>query len=243
MNKLRTLKLSGSKFSFVNLKEFLTIHKDVFIGKEYKFETNNSSPFIIDCGSHIGVSVIYFKKLYPKAKILAFEPNPQNFKILKTNVTKNDLKEVELVNAVLTNREGEVDFYISKEKKSPWTWGDSAAKNVWYDPKTHKTIKVKAVCLSSYIKKKVDLIKLDIEGLEEQVLEEISGKLKLVKEIVMEFHGSSTNKQNRVENILSILDKNLFDYTIKQKGKLITVSQVKKTDPYWLIIHAKKKQT
>lgn len=241
MNKLRTLKLSGNKFSFANLREFLIIYKDVFISKEYKFETNNPSPFIIDCGSHIGISVIFFKKLYPKAKILAFEPNPQNFKILKTNVIKNDLKGVELVNAALTDREGEINFYVKKKGKSPWTWGDSIIKNVWYDPETHETIKVKARCLSSYINKKVDLIKLDIEGLEEQVLEEISGKLRFVGEIVVEFHGSSTNKQNRLENILSILDKNSFDYTIKQKGKLITVSQIKKTDPYWLIIHAKRK--
>lgn len=98
-----------------------------------------------------------------------------------------------------------------------------------------------AVKLSAYIKQNVDLLKLDIEGMEEMVMEEIEDKLSLVKEITMEFHGSSANKTNCPERIFSILERNNFDYTIEQKGRIIKTEQIKKTDPYWLIIHAKRR--
>lgn len=80
---LGTKKIRGIKFSFVNWKEFVLIYKDIFISKEYRFTADNDPPLIFDCGAHIGVSVLYFKKLYPKAKIIAFEPNPVTFKLLE----------------------------------------------------------------------------------------------------------------------------------------------------------------
>jgi len=237
---LRTKKIRGVKFSFVNWREFALIYKDIFIGKEYRFTADNNSPFILDCGAHIGVSVLYFKKLYPKAKIIAFEPNPNIFELLKLNTKQNNLKDVKPVNAAVADRKGEIGFFVSKETKSPWTWGNAGVKNKWYNPKDCKTIRVSAVKLSSYIKHEVDLLKLDIEGMEEMVLREIENKLYLVKEIITEFHGSSVNKANSAERIFSIFDRNALSYTIKQKGRIIKAEQIKKTDSYWLIIHARR---
>lgn len=237
---LRTKEFKGIRFSFVNWRELALIYKDIFIGKEYKFTADTDSPLILDCGAHIGVSVLYFKKLYPKAKIIAFEPNPKTFKLLELNIEQNNLKDVELVNAAVAKRQGKIDFFVSKKIKSPWTWGDAGVKNKWYNPRDCKIIMVPAVKLSSYIKDEVGLIKLDVEGMEEEVLREIEGNLNLVEEIIIEFHGSSTNKANSAERIFSIFDRNALDYTIKQKGKIIKAEQIKKTDPYWLMIHVKR---
>jgi FkbM family methyltransferase len=41
------------------------------------------SPYIIDAGANIGLSIIYFKKKYPNSKIVAFEPDKLIFNILK----------------------------------------------------------------------------------------------------------------------------------------------------------------
>lgn len=241
MDKLKTINWGGLRFSFISLKELWILYRDIFVLKEYDFKTDSNAPLILDCGSHIGVSVLYFKKRYTKAKIFAFEPNPQTFKILKLNVSQNNLKEVELINAALADKEGKIDYYIKKEYKHPWALGDSAAVNEWYDPKDYKTIKVRTIKLSPYIKGKVDLIKLDVEGMEGRVLKEVESKLGLVKEIMMEFHGSSKNPQNNIEEILAILDNNSFDYTIKQGIRFIKATQIKKKNLYWLTIHAKKK--
>lgn len=238
--KPKTVSFFGFKVSFQNLKETARILKDLFISGDYRFETNKEKPFILDCGSHIGLSILYFKKLYPKARIIGFEPNPNTFKLLKRNVVQNNLKNVELINAALSNRKGKSVLWISNEEKSPWTWGDAIVRNKWNAPRKSRKIKVRTVRLSQYIDKVVDFLKLDIEGAETRVLKEIKTKLPLVKKMVVEFHGSSTNKENNLKEILKILEETGFSYTIEQQGKLVKVEEVQKADPFWLIIHAKR---
>lgn len=215
MRQLITIRLLGLKITFTNIREFYYLFKNIFVEGVYKFYPYKSVPFIIDCGSHIGLSVLYFKKIYPDARIFSFEPNPVNFKILEKNVKQNNLRGVKLVNAAVADKNGKVNFFTSKRtssiltgRPSTWAWGDSAEKNEWYDSRFYRTIKVSGVKLSSFIDKEVDLIKLDIEGSEGKVIKEIEGKLHLVREIVMEFHGSSSNRSNRLGDILRILKRN-----------------------------------
>ncbi len=236
-----TTEKNGTIFTCLNKEEFETLYKNVFIENEYPFHSQSKSPFIIDCGSHIGVTVLYWKHKFPYAHIVGFEPNPVTFDILKRNIEQNGLSRVEVINAALSGTEGTIDFYVSKELEGAWFWGDSAVKNAWYSEEENKTTRVRSVKLSSYITKEVDLLKLDIEGMEEVVLNEIEDKLSFVKEILMEFHGSSTNPANDPHRILSLLRKNEFTVLIKQYGQEVDEQEIKKEDPYWLLIHATKK--
>src|SRR5436190_6322828 len=52
------------------------LFNEVFISNDYYFKSSPRQPVIIDCGANIGMSVLYFKKLYPQSKIIAFEANP-----------------------------------------------------------------------------------------------------------------------------------------------------------------------
>lgn len=237
---IKTVKRNGLKISFINEEEFELIYKDIFEIHEYNFQTNNPKPFILDCGSHIGLSILYFKKLYPQAKIISFEPNPNTFKLLEKNIHQNNLEDVTLVNAAVAPGKGKINFHISNDEKLPWTWGDSAVVNKWASEDTTKAIEVSSVRLSNYINQEIDLLKVDVEGLEELVLKEIESKIDKVKEIFMEFHGSSTNPANDSERILDFLLKNKFKCSITQEGKLIDEKGISKTDPYWLIIHAER---
>ena len=197
-------------FTFTNFFEIITIYKDIFFHNEYAFKSKTDTPTIIDCGAHIGISVSYFKKLYPRASILAFEPNPVTFTLLKTNVENNHLSSVRLVNMALSDKSGKVNFYVSNGNKGAWSCGDSIAPNPWITKRTHRKIVVDAVKLSDYIKGSVDLLKLDVEGMEERVLSEIGPKLSLVNEIILEFHGNTHNKTNRFSHIFSLLKKHGF---------------------------------
>ncbi|MEJ2347986.1 MAG: FkbM family methyltransferase [Patescibacteria group bacterium] len=237
--KFKTINLLGLKISFRNFKEASRIFGSIFIGKEYHFKSNKKNPFILDCGSHIGLSVLYFKKIYPKSKIIAFEPNPDTFKLLKRNVEQNKLKNVKLINAALSDKRGEAFLYVDKKEKSPWSWGDAIVRNKW-NTSNNKGVKVKTVKLSEFLDKDIDFLKLDIEGAETRIFKEIKPKFSKVKELIMEFHGSSTNKENNLEEVLKILEENNFKYTIKQGGKFLKAHEINREDPFWLIIHAKR---
>jgi FkbM family methyltransferase len=228
---IKTKKIDNLTFSFINEKEFEFLYFEIFKMRMYSFTASIPDPFILDCGAHIGMSVLYFKTLYPQAKIIAFEPNPEAFKLLELNIKQNNLKDVELVNAALSNITGEIDFYIRGPAASPSTWsvGGSAVKRAGNDDPNIQTIKVPAVKLSSYINRPVDLLKIDVEGMEEIILEEIEGKLEAVKEIRMELHGIS-NECNNPERVMSLLGRNGFKFLVRQSfGKDAAGSKLLRT--------------
>ncbi len=242
-----TITLSGYKIKFINLIELLSIYKDLFLSEEYKFKSKKKRPFIIDCGSHIGLSILYFKKKYPSSKIIAFEANPDTFKILSGNMKTNHIKGVEVLNFALAAQQGTIPFYVAAGKRKGWNWGDAGVKNSWYNKNDYKTINVPSQRLSKYINSTVDLLKIDIEGMESIVLFDIAPKLKYVKEIILEFHGSKQNKQNNLEKIIDLLEKNDFAYSFERPFSILnrfrnkyTRESLKKAASYFLIIRAKK---
>jgi len=242
---IQTINIFGQKFSFYNWFEFLLLYKDEFIFQDYKFRTKNKAPFIIDCGGHIGTTTLYFKKKWPNSQIIVFEPSPIPLKLLKLNVKQNNYKDIKIVDAAVSTKKGFTEFFIRKNPEEA-SWGDTTNISMRYNPEEYKKVKVKTVKLSSYIDKPVDLLKLDIEGMEAQVLKECQKRLKFVEKLIIEYHGDVTNKFNKVEDIIKILKENNFSYRIKLTSKLSfwkspTIKEVKEQKLNLFLIVAKKK--
>src|SRR5882724_4195678 len=83
--KIQSLNLFDKKIFFCDGREFLYGAKEIFIQEIYKVYLPDNS-LILDCGANIGLSVIYFKKLNPSVKVIAFEPDNANFELLKKNI-------------------------------------------------------------------------------------------------------------------------------------------------------------
>ncbi len=240
MMEIETVKRDGLSFSFRNEEEFERIYHDIFVQEEYGFHTEVASPFIIDCGAHIGMSVLYFKRCYPGCRILAFEPNPWTFRVLQRNVEENNLSDITLINAAVGDTNEGIDLFISNETEHPWSWGDSAVKNKWYSPATTRTVSVPCQYLSMHMSETIDFLKVDIEGLETGVLTEITPKLCLVAECAIEFHGSAENPLNRYEDLLEILRKSGFVYTVTRDGHIVSEQYLRDRNPDWLLVRAKR---
>lgn len=76
---------------------FVWQYRDIFVEELYNFSASTDEPVIYDCGANIGISIIYFKIRYPKAKIVAFEADSDIFSILKFNIENSELENVELI--------------------------------------------------------------------------------------------------------------------------------------------------
>ena len=179
------------EFEFVcrNEAELLTIYEEVFQQRVFDFPGLGPCPNIIDCGSHIGVTVAFFKSAYPQSTITAFEPNPSTFSLLKNNVQRNQLGQVDLVNAAVSDRHGAAKLHTSPEHHNPWCWGDSLIKDIWDDTPVQECVEVPTVPLSAYIHETVDLLKLNVEGHEEQILCGVESLMKGIRNIILEYHG------------------------------------------------------
>ncbi|MGB3778444.1 MAG: hypothetical protein WA960_08790, partial [Tunicatimonas sp.] len=46
------------------------LFKEVFLTEEYYFESEHAEPTIADCGANIGMSILYFKFLYPNCRVV-----------------------------------------------------------------------------------------------------------------------------------------------------------------------------
>lgn len=168
---------------FQSYDTFCSIWREVYAKTPYYFRTDSESPVILDAGSNIGLSVLYFAELYPKARITAFEPDPGTFRLLSDTMSRNNLN-VELVNKAVYSHTGALTWHGGDP-------GSLSSSIVARDdvPHTH-TITVPCVRLSEYVTGPIDLLKLDVEGVEVDVLGELaqSGRIRSIQRMAVEFH-------------------------------------------------------
>jgi FkbM family methyltransferase len=204
-------RLAGFEVTFLSYRALRKLFDEIFIEEEYCFIADSAQPFIIDCGSNIGLSILYFKKLYPGARIIGFEPFPTAFDVLTTNIAANRLTCVSVYNLAVARQQGSQTFYYD-----PSDLG-SLRMSLCADRLKGDPIMVKTTRLSSYITGPVDLLKMDIEGAEPEVLDELneSGALVHVKALFLEYHHHIDSRLDSLSVILDILERNNFGYLIR----------------------------
>lgn len=199
--------LFEKKIRIPDTASYLFIHDELFNKEIYKFRTVNPKPYIIDCGANIGLSLIYFKKLYPEAKVVAFEPDEKIFEALQFNLQSFAFPEVNLINKACWNEETTLQFYSEG--------ADGGRTAVYAD--RNNVIEVQAVRLKDYLSRTVDMLKLDIEGAEYVVLKDCKDNLKLVENIFVEYH-SFIGQEQYLPEILTILKEAGFRLHITAPG-------------------------
>jgi FkbM family methyltransferase len=204
-------KVGAFDVRFLTRKSFEFQYEEIIRKRQYLFETDNSTPFVVDCGANIGMSVLYFKGLYPEARVLAFEPDPSAFACLRANVTENGLLDVRIENAAVAWAEGETDFFY--DRADPASLRMSIVRERM--PKDRRT--VRAVQLSRFLDEEVDFLKIDVEGAELDVLGELdeAGKLRLVKQMLVEYHHHIVRTEDRLSGLLALLENDGFGYQIE----------------------------
>ena len=209
----KSVNVAGYKVSFLSNWAFQYLFKEIFIDQEYHFITTNKCPLIIDCGSNIGMSILYFKLIYPSSRIIAFEPDLNSFLCLKKNIEQNNLQDVVVYNKAVSDSEGSIAFYFNSE--NPGALDMSIIQERMYK----KIKEVDAVHLSRYISERVDFLKIDIEGAESDVIQELSnsGKLNYINQMVIEYHHHIVRDQDILSKILSILENGGFGYQISSQ--------------------------
>lgn len=189
---------------------FLRLFQEIFVSQTYKADVTSEVPTIIDCGSNIGMSILYFKAMYPRANIIGFEPNPDQYAILEKNIAANGFNNVVIHQKAVGDATGTVDFFINEDSPGSLNMGLLSRRA------EAPTIQVEVDLLSNYIPESVDLLKLDIEGAEESVLVDLekSGKIANCKHIICEYHHHIDAGIDRLSNTLGILERAGFGYQL-----------------------------
>jgi FkbM family methyltransferase len=201
----------GYKIQFCNYNSLSSLFSDIFVSNRYSIESLPQDAYIVDCGSNIGMSVLYFKILYPLSNVLAFEPDKDAFLCLDTNIKSNKLTSTTPLNIALTDKKGPVDFFYDKYRSGSLLMSLKRERM----PRQKRT--VRASTLSEYIDRDIDLVKMNIEGSELEVIRELanSGKLTFIKQTLIEYHHHIVKDSDTFSQILYLLENAGFGYQIQ----------------------------
>jgi FkbM family methyltransferase len=180
----------------------------------YKQLINHKGIFI-DIGANVGINCIYSKYIKPDAKIYAIEPSTENFIILKKNIENLKL-DIQIFNIALSDKNTSVSFIGH---------GTNAAlvhKEKLFD----SSYKVKSLTLDNFIdtkigKKKIDLVKIDVEGFADLILHKKLRAFQIIKSIILEFSLHDVMKRFSCDendariNLLDLYDLTAYHYKYK----------------------------
>jgi FkbM family methyltransferase len=220
---------------------FYILYKDIFVHRIYHFQAVRPDPVILDCGSNIGMSILYFKHVYPQARVVGFEADPAVYPYLEENVARNGLRDVELVRAGVAGRAGSLTFYSDGKYGScladapppgaagPWT-----------------RCEVPAVRLRDYLIGPVDFLKMNIEGAEHEVLADSADRLRQVRELILEYH-HLPGLPRRLHQILALLHGSGFDYLVNDFDGLTNPAvqppfELTADTRYYLLVYARRRE-
>jgi FkbM family methyltransferase len=172
----RALSLSNSNIytATVQLEQLRrTVHfrdQDIFIFREVLVDNVYLEPdlykepprCILDLGAHIGLATLRFAAAFPKATIHSYEPDPENFRLL--NLSVEGLPNIVLHQEALGTTIGKATLYVNPDKHT----ATSLKANGNHGPKVVCSVTALDVAIRQ-AGAAVDLIKFDIEGVEQEV--------------------------------------------------------------------------
>lgn len=147
-------------------------------------------PYIVDLGANVGLSVRLWREWFPRARVLAVEPDPDNFALIKrNNADAGRLGEEEatvaLARVCVAAQEGEVQLI-----RSNLPWAFHMSRDV---VNSGGSLKTQAITMEKLLEEAdapgtVDLLKCDIEGAERELFESCRGWIHRVRFFVVETH-------------------------------------------------------
>ena len=140
---------------------------------------------VLVVGSHIGSLVVPISKLCKR--VVAVEANPNNFRLLETNIKLNDVTNVELHHVAASANEEMIRFQMN-------TVNSGGSKRVpvhnryIYTYDNPEIIEVQAYALDAYLDDHAfDLVLIDIEGSEYFAMQGMTSILGQTKTLIVEF--------------------------------------------------------
>jgi FkbM family methyltransferase len=201
--------IGGYKLIFPNPKVLRYLIKEILMLEEYYIELENNEPVIMDCGSNLGMSILYFKLKYPKSEIIGIEADPFNFHFLKMNV--KDMANVRIFNKFITVE--------SNKKIKFYSGGAGDLRSSFNRTRGGNTeIEVDSLSISELVEgQTVDLIKMDIEGGEGLIFNSANelNFLNKCKNLIIEYHHNLDTPIGSLSSFLNCFEEYPFTYQIQ----------------------------
>jgi FkbM family methyltransferase len=180
------------------------IKSPIPIEKELTLLFDQDKPLVIfEVGACEGEDSVRYSRLFKNSKIYTFEPLAQNVEIIKKNISKYNIENVEVHNKALSLNEGTAEFYVSSGRpenapESDWDYGNKSSSLLLPDKhremasfiEFNKKIIVETTTLAAFCVSKnicvIDYMHIDVQGAELMVLQGAGAFINSIKAIWLE---------------------------------------------------------
>lgn len=197
-------------FFLPKIKRRITIRKQksdinafnqVFILHHYHVPEIENAKVILDVGANIGLASLYLFFKYPDARIVGIEPHPENFNLLRKNIT--DIPAILARQQALASEKGKVGLVNENNSSTGYQFDFSNQT---------KPGNIEAVTIEQLLSENefdcVDILKIDIEGSEQSVFNGLDPLIfNKIRNLIIEPH------DNKVEGCTKAIFKSLTNYS------------------------------
>ncbi|NLO19752.1 MAG: FkbM family methyltransferase [Ignavibacteria bacterium] len=182
------------------------------------------SQVVFDIGANVGFLTLTFSKQAKKnGKVYAFEPEPKNFKKLQENVLLNNFQNISLNNFAISSINDKLKLYLSDDNN----FGTHSLVNERNNSENYvnvDTVKLDDFVFQNNIKK-IDWMKIDVEGAE---LDVVNGAKKTLIDLKPNLIIEVISENMKKRGLSSVLFKKMmldefayFPFLINNSGKLL----------------------
>lgn len=178
----------------------------------------NTDSVFLDIGANFGLFTLNAaNSISESGKIISFEPFPKNFEALLRNVNSNNLNQVQLVKSAVGNENTTIELYLDEKENNLGSVSALPIENAIIE-------KVQSISIDSFLKdssiKKIDFVKIDVEGFEYNVLLGMKETLKIHKPtlLIEIFNDENSENENNINSLL--IDLGYSKLFIKDDGTL-----------------------
>ena len=185
---------------------------------------------VYDIGGFEGILTMFFcRAVGDKGRVITFEPNPVNFRKMLENIKLNHLTNVVTLQTALGRKKGKVALVFHPSEPAQGSIRKSVNKQI-LKKKGSETIHLQIDSLDNQIISKSlpkpDLVKIDVEGLEEDVLRGMNETIKHHEpKLYLEIHGvSKEEKSKNAHQIVIFLLEHGYSIYHVESNRIVTLS-------------------
>jgi FkbM family methyltransferase len=176
-------KFEYDKYDVIFPRTYFQFLKEVFVLDVYRAGLIRRNDVVLDMGACTGdFCIVASKKVGAKGSVIALEPDPDNYELLKFNIQRNKCQNVMPLN-----------IGVGKEDNQ-----DTEITAPFDKPSRGKLSTLETILEKAGMSKKLDFIKMDIEGAEVDVITKSINTIKQAEVVSLEFHDT----KGRIDHLL-----------------------------------------
>ncbi len=164
--------------------------KGIFLENEYDCRSflKETPRRIVDLGANIGMGALYLSTLFPQAEFICVEPDPRNAPLLRKNLEKNGIK-ARVVEAAIASEPGQLRLRFGTD---PTCSALESSSMHALDDAVPVVVQTVPRVMEEAGWSEIDLVKIDVEGTEDELLARQNSWLDRTKVMMLEIHPNTT---------------------------------------------------